>query len=235
MEIKRISLHLLTEMPTGFDVVVAIDVLRSFSTAAYALAAHAAAVYPVETVPEALRLRDEMPDAVLVGALPGGQPIPEFVLGNSPSALVSRGAPQLAGRPVILSTASGVRALVRFRQAPALFATGLVCAGATARAVLARKPRRVLLVTTGEWSDRDGDEDVACADYLITALQGRVPDGAALEQRVRQSDFGRRFAAATHPALPPADLALCAQVDRFEFALPVTQEGSQLVLRPMLP
>lgn len=231
MEITRVSLHRLLHTPHDFDAVVAIDVLRSFSTAAYALADGASAIYPVETVSAANRLHKELPEALMVGALPGGRPIPGFDVGNSPSALSGPAAPPLAGRPVILTTAAGVRALVRFRDAPLLFAASLVCAGATARALLAAAPRRVVLVTTGEWIDRDGDEDIACADYLTSMLRGEKFDRRALEERVRRSDFGRRFAAGSDPALPPADLALCAQADRFDFAMLVTRHDEHLILR----
>lgn len=231
MEIIRVSLHRLLHIPLDFDAVVAIDVLRSFSTAAYALSAGATAIYPVETVAAANSLRREMVNAVTIGALPGGRPIPGFDLGNSPSALNRPGAPSLRGRPVVLTTAAGVRALVRFRHAPLLFAGSLVCAGATARALQAAAPQRVVLVTTGEWIDRDGDEDIACADYLEATLRGETPDSAALARRVRHSDFGRRFAAGTDPSLPPADLDLCAITDRFDFAMPVTREDERLTLR----
>lgn len=227
MDITRISLHRLNAGPFDFDAVVAIDVLRSFSTAAYAFAAGADEIHPVETAAEADLLRRRLPAAVTVGALPGGKPMPGFDLGNSPSHVRELA---LAGRPVILTTAAGVRALIRFRDAPRLFAASLVCAGATLRALQALAPARIALVTTGEWVDRDGDEDIACADYLAAGLRGEPIDTAALAQRVRDSDFGRRFG--SDDALPTSDLEMCAQVDRFDFAMPVVREAGGLVIRP---
>lgn len=227
MQITRVSLHRLVHVPHDFDVVVAIDVLRSFTTAAYALASGTPAIYPVETSSEAARLRRELPHATTVGALPGGRPMPGFDLGNSPSRIRGR---TLAGKPVILTTAAGVRALVRFRDVPRLFAASLVCADATVRALQALRPQRVALITTGEWIDRDGDEDIACADYLAAGLLGEPFDIEALEHRVRLSDFGRRFAAGLDPALPVADLELCAQADRFDFAMPVIREAGRLAI-----
>lgn len=231
MEITTISLHRLLEIPHDFDAVVAIDVLRSFSTAAYAFAAGVTEIYPIETASEAARLSLEIPLATTIGALPGGHPIPGFDLGNSPSRLTPE---VLRNRPAILTTAAGVRALARFRRAPLLFAASLVCAQATVSALLAAAPRRVALVTTGEWIDRDGDEDIACADYLAAGLLGKPIDIAGLERRVRESDFGRRFAAGLDPSLPSADLELCAIANRFDFAMPVTREGGHMVIRPLL-
>ncbi|AYH44044.1 2-phosphosulfolactate phosphatase [Azoarcus sp. DN11] len=232
MQIHRISLNRLVQVSHDFDAVVAIDVLRSFSTAAYAFAAGASEIHPVGTAGEADRLLDLLPDALTVGALPGGRPMPGFDLGNSPSRVQDL---KLAGRPVILSTAAGVQALLRFRTAPRLFAASLVCAGATLRALRAAPLERVALITTGEWIDRDGDEDIACADYLAAGLQGEPIDREALALRVRNSDFGRRFVAGTDPALPLADLNLCMQVDRFDFAMPVTRGRYGLEIRPLLP
>lgn len=230
MQIFRVALNRLVQDSHDFDAVVAIDVLRSFSTAAYAFAAGASEIHPVGTAAEAELLLDRLPDALTVGALPGGRPIPGFDLGNSPSRVHDL---KLAGRPMILSTAAGVQALLRFRSAPRLFAASLVCAGATLRALRAVAPKRVALITTGEWIDRDGDEDIACADYLAAGLQDESIDREALARRVRDSDFGRRFVAGTDPALPLADLELCALVDRFDFAMPVTRGRYGLVMRPL--
>lgn len=228
MELLRVSLNRLTQDPHDFDTVVAIDVLRSFSTAAYAFAAGASAIYPVDTAGEASNLLARMPDAVTIGALPGDHAMPGFDVGNSPSALPLH---DLRGRPVILTTAAGVRALIRFRHAPRLFAASLVCAGATLRALQRIRPRRIALITTGEWIDRDGDEDLACADYLAAGLLGEGINPEALIERVRVSDFGRRFAAGSDPELPRADLDLCAVVDRFDFAMPVVRIDDRLVMR----
>lgn len=230
MEIFRVSLNRLVQESHDFDAVVAIDVLRSFSTAAYAFAAGASEIHPVGTAAEADVLQNQLPNALTVGALPGGRPMPGFDFGNSPSRVHEL---NLAGRPVILSTAAGVQALLRFRTAPRLFAASLVCAGATARALRGLAPKRIALITTGEWIDRDGDEDIACADYLAAALNGEAIDRDALARRVRDSDFGRRFVAGADPALPPADLELCMQVDRFDFAMPVTRGSHGLVMRPL--
>lgn len=216
MRTRRLFLNRLDPAPEPRAAVVVIDVLRSFSAAACAFAGGVRRIYPVETIAEAHRLSQRMPDALTTGAVAGGDPVSSFDFGNSPSAL--HGA-DLAGRTLIQSTAAGVRGLARFRHAQPLFAGNLVCAGATARALRELQPAEVCFVITGEWVDRDGDEDVACADYLEALLHGEAPDPALFSARVRNSDFGRRFLAGNNPNLPLSDLALCAQVDLFDFAL----------------
>jgi 2-phosphosulfolactate phosphatase len=227
MRTRRLFLNRLDPAHEPEDAVVVIDVLRSFTTAAYAFAAGASTIYPVETIAGAFRLQRRLPDAVTTGAVGGGDPIPGFDFGNSPSAL--QGA-RLAGRPLIQTTAAGVRGLSRFRRARALFAGSLVLGRATANALLALQPDEVCFVITGEWVDRDGDEDLACADYLDALLHGEHPDPEHYAARVRDSDFGRRFQADDNTNLPIADLALCAQPDRFDFALRASHVEGHLQL-----
>jgi len=229
MQTRRLFLNRLDPAPESHDVVVAIDVLRSFTTAAYAIAAGASAIYPVDTVAGAIHLGKVLPDALSTGAIAGGDPIPGFDFGNSPTALA---ATQLNGQALIQCTAAGVRGLSRFTHARALFAGSLVCAQATARAILSLQPDEVVFLITGEWVDRDGDEDICCADYLEALLRGETPDPTPFEARVRHSDFGRRFTAGTNPNLPLSDLDLCAQADRFDFSLRARRENGRLVLLP---
>lgn len=228
MRTRRLFLNRLDPSHEPEDTVVVIDVLRSFTTAAYAFAAGASTIYPVETVSGAYRLQRRFPDAATTGAVGGGDPVAGFDFGNSPSQL---DGVRLDGRPLIQTTAGGVRGLSRFRHARALFAGSLVLGRATAQALLELQPAEVCFVITGEWVDRDGDEDVACADYLDALLRGDNPDPEPYAARVRDSDFGRRFQAGNNPSLPAVDLTLCAQVDRFDFALIATHADGRLQLR----
>jgi 2-phosphosulfolactate phosphatase len=210
-------------------VVVVIDVLRSFTTAAYAFAAGAARIVLVNALPAVEVVKARFPDAVTVGAYGGGAPIPGFDLPNSPPAVARH---DVAGRTLILHTAGGVRGLVGARRAEALLAGSLVCARATARHIASLAPDVVTLLVTGIWTDRNGDEDHACADFVAALLGGEDPPGAPFEARVRHSDFGRRFLAADNAALPPADLEASAIADRFDFAMPVHRRPWGLTIEP---
>ena len=228
MQFSRIFLNRLQDQIDHHDTVVVIDVLRSFTTSAIALAQGARAIYPVDTVSAARTLAKVMPRAVTVGAVGGGDPISGFDFGNSPAALAEA---RLRGRDVILTTAAGVQGLQRFRHTRALYAASLICAKATADAIRDSGANAVSFVITGEWVDRDGDEDIACADYIEALLCGEKPLRRNFSRRVRESDFGQRFAGGQNPNLPLADLQWAVQVDKFEFAMPVHREGNQLVIR----
>lgn len=230
MRIRRLFLNRLDPSQEAQDIVVVIDVLRSFSTAAYAFAAGATRIHPVETFTEAIQLQQSLPRSITTGAIAGGAPMPGFDFGNSPAALQSA---DLRGRPLVQTTAAGVRGLLRFSHARKLFAGSLVCARATAAVIRQSDPEHVTLLVTGEWVDRDGDEDIACADYLEALLGGAEPDPSEYEQRVRESDFGRRFVSGDNPHLPPADLELCARADRFDFAMQAVRRDGAFVLQPV--
>jgi 2-phosphosulfolactate phosphatase len=206
--------------------VVAIDVIRAFTTAAFALAAGARDIVPVGTVEQALELRARFPGALAMGEV-GGYPIDGFDFGNSPSALLGQ---DLSGRRLIQRTSAGTQGLVCSLRAETLFAGSLVCAAATARAITRSAPASVTLVATGVFPGRDGDEDIACADYLAALLCGEPIDMAALVRRVRESDSGRLFADAADPVFPASDLDLCTDVDRFDFALRVERRDGLLVM-----
>jgi 2-phosphosulfolactate phosphatase len=220
----------LPHCPELHGAVVVIDVLRSFTTIAYAFAQGAREVIPVDSVESAREMRVRYPDALAVGAVGGGAPAPGLDIGNSPAAISSL---DLSGRRIIQYTAGGTRGLVACDHAVVLLAASLVCASATAAYLRLLEPPSVTLVVTGIWSDRDGDEDHACADLIEALLRGDDPPRAPFARRVRNSDFGRRFAAGTDPNLPPADLDRAAAVDRFAFAMPMNRLRDGLLIRPV--
>lgn len=214
------------------DTVVVIDVLRSFTTAAVSLARGATAIYPFAEPSAALAFRQQLTRPLSVGAVAGGAPIPGFDFGNSPSALLPL---DLGDMPVVMSSAAGVRDLHAYRQAPRLYAASLVCARATVQAIRTSGAQEVCFVITGEFANRDGDEDIACADYMEALLRGESPAPDTFVQRVRQSDFGKHFIAGTAPHLPLDDLDIATRIDWLDFAMPVHREGDTLVIRRSPP
>lgn len=88
----------------------------------------------------------------------------------------------------------------------------------------------VTLVATGVFPGRDGDEDSACADYLMALLRGEPINTAALVRRVCDSDAGRLFVNPADPVFPTSDLDLCTDLDRFDFALRGERRDGLLVM-----
>lgn len=207
--------------------VVVIDVVRAFTTAAYALAGGATTIALVGAPEAALALRETMPDALIMGEV-DGELYPGFDLDNSPSQLAGV---DLVGRRLIQRTSAGTQAIVRCSQAEVLLAGSFVCAGATARYIQRLAPAKVTLVISGTILGLDGDEDAALADYLEALLHQQCPDPGPYLQRVRAAipalASGRPD---LHRALV-ADLEHCVAVDRFDFAMVVERRAGFHLLR----
>jgi 2-phosphosulfolactate phosphatase len=224
MDIKQCTLET-CHAATG--AVVAIDVVRAFTTAAYAFAAGASEIILAGTVAEALALRQRFPDALLMGEV-DGLPVPGFDFGNSPTKIAGS---DLAGRRLIQRTTAGTQGVVRSTGASLLLASSFVCAGATARYLRQAQPETVTFVITGILYERDGEEDIACAEYLTALLQGGQPDPAPFIRRVYESTSGRYFTDPGQPEFLLADLESCVEVDRFDFAMLVERRERLLVMK----
>lgn len=210
------------------DTVVVIDVIRAFTTAAFAFAAGARDIIPVSTVEEALALRKRFPGSLVMGEV-GGFPPEGFDLGNSPAALIGR---DLAGRRLIQRTGAGTQGLVRSLKAETLLASSFVCAGATVRYVQRQSPARITLVSTSS----DG-EDQACAEYIAALLRDERPDTARLLDQVHDAGQQRIDYALSKGLITEAqrdefaaDLDCCTALDRFDFTMVVQRRGALLVV-----
>jgi len=210
--------------------VVVIDVLRAFTTAAYAIAAGARWIELVSTPEEGHARKCADPELVLVGEV-GGRPIPGFEHGNSPERMT---ALDLAGRTLVLRSSSGVQgALLAARTCDALLLGSFVTATATVRAIRALGADVTLLAMGASGADHalDGPEDDACADHLEELLRGGRPDLERSARIVRESPAGRQALDPTSDWITPGDLELALDFDRFAFALEARLEGGRLVAR----
>jgi 2-phosphosulfolactate phosphatase len=214
---------------TAYGVVVAIDVVRAFTTAAFAFAAGAKRILLAGTVEEALALRQRFPGALVMGEV-GGKRVADFDLWNSPAQLLAH---DLSGLTLVQRTSAGTQGIVRAASAEHLFAASFVIAGATLRAIRALNPTELTFVVTGEHPEDEkyGREDRACAHYLADLLCGRQPDRPAALTWA-STFLAERLEGETESLRQDfsADLQLCTQIDRFDFAMPVTRQGDLLVM-----
>ena len=224
MDIRQCTLE---TCHTATGAAVAIDVVRAFTTAAYAFAAGAGEIILAGTVEEALALRERFPGALVMGEV-DGLPVSGFDFGNSPSEITEN---DLTGRRLIQRTTAGTQGVVRSTGAGLLLASSFVCAGATARYLQRVQPETVTFVITGILYERDGEEDIACAEYLTALLQGEQPDPAPFIRRVYESTAGHYFTNPNQPEFPLADLERCVEVDRFDFAMLVERREGLLVMK----
>jgi 2-phosphosulfolactate phosphatase len=226
MQFDKVSLET-CDQATG--VVVVIDVIRAFTTAAFAFAAGAETITLVSTVEEAFALRRQNPDHLIMGEVSGLR-ADGFDFGNSPAALE---AVDLAGRHLVQRTSTGTQGVVRSTQAEQLLTSSFCCAQATVDCINGLAPEKVTFVIAGLRLDGYGDEDMACADYLEALLKGEKPDVAGFIRRVTGSTTSRRlFANLDKPRFRWEDIECCIDVDRFDFAMRVEQRDGLLIMKP---
>lgn len=204
-----------------------IDVLRAFTTAAYAFGAGAGRIALVSTIEEAFALKGGCPEARLMGE-EQGLPIAGFDYGNSPSAMVRQ---DLSGRDMIQRTSAGTQGVVRSKKADVLLAGSLCCAGATARYIQSLAPERVTFVISGYRSSDQGAEDRACADYIECLLKGGKPDWPTTVKSVWGSAAARKFLDPKREEFPLTDLEYALAIDRFDFAMVVERQTDGLWMR----
>lgn len=160
--------------------VVVIDVLRATSTIATALAAGAAAVWPVVEVEEAFaladRLRREGHQVLLAGERKNIK-VEGFDLGNSPLALT----PQLLKEAqLVLTTTNGTPGLAKAKAfgAAAVYAGALINGPAVTAALAAQPDGPDITLVCAGTKGYLALEDFFCAGLIVDGLTARWPDMA---------------------------------------------------------
>ena len=212
-------------------VVVVIDVIRAFTNAAFAFSRGAKEIHPVGTVEEALQFKAQTPNSLACGEV-GGLPPEGFDFGNSPTHTNEL---NLNGKIIVQRTGAGTQGIVRSINASAMLAASLVVTSATVKYIQKLAPVEVTFVVTGQMEAGRGDEDLACADYFAALLNGQRPDPAPYIERVIRSRDASFHFDPNRPEFPISDIELCTDIDKFDFAMPVTKENGQPVMRAVQP
>ena len=203
--------------------VVVIDVIRAFSTAAYAFGAGARAIYLVGGVDEALAFKATHPGCVAMGEDKGLRPA-GFDLPNSP---VRAAAFDFDGRLAVQRTSAGTQGVVAARSADRLWCASLVCASATAAAVTGAGLGDPTYVITGDFPDRPdrpGADDRLTAAHIEARRTGATSADAVVARAVVESDEATRTLLLSAEHVDPQDIAYATDVDRFAFAMEVTRD-----------
>jgi 2-phosphosulfolactate phosphatase len=208
---------------------VAVDVLRAFTTAAYAFAAGAVRIWLAATVEEAVARGRSIPGALVMGEEHGRRPA-DFHLSNSP---VEAFAADLRGRELVQRTTAGVQGVLAARHADRLFAASLVVASATAAAVARTGLGSPTYVITGRFADgrAEGEDDLLTARLIERARAGEPLDAESTAAALVATPEAARTLAVGEGHVHPDDIAYAAAVDRFDFAMEVERHGDTCSLR----
>lgn len=220
----KINIYRRNECFKAKGLCVVIDVLRAFTTAAYAFAAGAKEIVLVSTAEEAFRMHQEDNSLILMGEREG-RPISGFHYGNSPDDIQKC---KLSDRKIVQRTSAGTQGVVSCSHADQLMIASFVVAEATLKYIVKLSPSHVSLIVTGT---QDGDEDLALAEYLQCKLLQQEVCSSSFLDRVRLSPEGKTFADPNIIEFSHKDLELALQIDRFSFAMEVEKNNGSLVAK----
>jgi 2-phosphosulfolactate phosphatase len=217
------------------------DVLRATSSMVTALANGAVAIKPVESIAEALALRQQDARILLAGERYGWRIRAEqtggvdFDLGNSPREYV---AEKVSGCALAMTTTNGTRALRSCVRAQRVLAGAFLNLPSLIRWLQSNPPSHLLLVCSGTFEEA-ALEDTLAAGAVCHALwdhycRGPIADSAAiarqlfqscqdhLTETVTQARNGRRLL--SQPELHD-DVAFAMQIGRFEVLAELNRDG----------
>lgn len=207
IEVRKIPL---SQCNKARGLVVVIDVLRAFTTAAYAFGAGAEEIILVSTVEEAFALKEKNPSLLLMGE-ECGQKIEGFDFGNSPTEIASA---NLQGKRLVQRTSAGTQGVIRCKNASAIYTSSFAVADATYKLIRNLSPHKVTFVTTG---NDQCDEDHALADYLSEKLKKKRINPKPYLDRVTHSHDAQTYISEEYQR----DVQMATKIDNFPFAMKV--------------
>ena len=210
-------LHLLEGARAARGLTVVIDVFRAFSLECYLTAAGAREILPVADSEAARALKAAHPGWILAGERHGFR-LPGFDLGNSPTPAEGL---DLRGKTIVHTTSAGTQGMENATGASELLTGSLVNAAAIARYIRARNPETVSLVCMGIEMKEIAPEDLLCAEYIRSLLDGTPLPVRERAAALRFTSGARFFLPEQQADCPSRDFDLCTDVDRFGFVLRV--------------
>ncbi len=159
--------HLSSEQTKNHTLIV-VDVLRASTTIISALESGAMVVVPVLGVDEAREANKERAGSLLCGER-GGEPPVGFALGNSPLEYTNE---VVGGKPLILTTSNGTRALSMVKDAPKVLIGSITNREAVCQAA------------------RGTDVTIVCAGTLgSVSLDDSIAAGLMIERLIGMGDY----------------------------------------------
>lgn len=207
-------------------VAVIIDVLRSFTTAAYAFGSGAEKIILTSKLDEAAALAKAIPGALTVGD-ENKKPIKGFNFDNSPWSFTGH---DLTGKILIHYNASSAHDIALNLPCKNILASSFVVAEATIARMHTLGTTEVSFIITG---NEDGSEDQALAEYFQARLSDKY-DGhlGPYLRKVSSSPIGK-YLHQRNDEYPLSDLDAALAVDAFPFAMEIIKEGGLTVIQPI--
>jgi 2-phosphosulfolactate phosphatase len=204
--------------------VVVIDVLRAFTTAAYIINNGAEKIIPVASIEEAQKLKSKNPEFLLIGERDGIK-IEGFDYGNSPAEIVDK---DFTGKIVIQTTSAGTQGVANATDATEIILGSFVCLQAIVNYIKWINPSVVTLVAMGDRGVEKTDEDELCAQAIKDLLLSNKADFEEMKSLLKNSKDAQKFFDMTKTEFNEKDFYLAMDLSRFNFILKVHKESNIL-------
>ena len=218
MDIRILELIEGAKRAQGLTVVI--DVFRAFSLECYLFARGAKEILPVGDINEAFAIKREDQSRVLIGER-HGKKCEGCDFGNSPSQTEGF---DFTGRTVVHTTSAGTQGVANAVHASEIITGSLVNARAIAAYIRAQAPETVSLVAMGTDGIKSAPEDVLCAEYIRSLLNGEEFDIDARAKALRYNGGQKFFNPDTQEIFPEKDFAMCIDYDKFPFVVRIERD-----------
>lgn len=206
---------------------IVIDVIRAFSVSHYAFQHGINEIILVKEAEDALLLKASDPTLLLSGEIKGYK-IDGFDFGNSPHEL---SISNLTQKTLVQRTTNGVKAALCSLDADHVLATGFVGAYETSAWVktLVKNSHDHDILINIIASHPEGDDDLACAEYIQKILLDQYDDLSSLQEqtalRIIHSEAAKKFLDPSNQDFPVLDLIKCLSTSENHFIMPIIHNG----------
>ncbi|WP_088105965.1 2-phosphosulfolactate phosphatase [Halalkalibacter urbisdiaboli] len=202
------------------DINIVIDVIRAFTVAHHAFLKGASNILLVESVEDALLLKNKHPHYLLAGEV-NGLAIKGFDLDNSPERFANT---NLSEKTLVQKTTNGVKATLNSLNTKQLFVTGFSNARMTANYIRKLYKDIENLTIHIIASHPTGDDDLACAEFIRNILTGERDVASETKRRIMNSTAAKKFFDPQNLDFNREDIRLCTKELNHPFIMKVNKE-----------
>lgn len=213
MDISILQLKEGAKSAKGLTVVI--DVFRAFTTACFIMNNSARTIYPVGEVETAFKLKNEIPNSILVGER-NEVIIPGFDYGNSPANIEHV---DFKDKTIVHTTSAGTQGIVNAHNAEEIITASFVNVYAVVNYIKEKNPDIVSIVCMGKSGISPTEEDTWCAEYIRALLLDKPYDIETKLTKLRYLEGKRFFVPENQEQCPERDFYLSTQLGIFNFVL----------------
>lgn len=213
MEVNILSLIDGAKKASGTTVII--DVFRAMSLEACFYNNGAKAVIPIGDIAKAYELKARNPEYVLAGER-HGKIVEGFDMGNSPAQLRNI---NVIGKTIVHTTSAGTQGIENAIGADEILGGSLLTARATAEYIKRKNPKQVSLVCMGLECITNTEEDLLCAEYIKSVIEGREKDISSEIEELSLTSGAKFFDDKQKDVFPTEDFYMCTELNKFNYVL----------------